>query len=76
MVVTILGWQHIKLYEWFLTIFLEKFLSFIVSNIDYQIGMKKKLYRIKRYFIFVHTYKKKKKKFKTGNTKQVGYRSL
>lgn len=56
MVVTILGWQHIKLYEWFLTIFLEKFLSFIVSNIDYQIGMKNKLYRIKRYFIFVHTY--------------------
>lgn len=34
----------------------KKFLSFIVSNIDYQIGMKKKLYRIKRYFIFVHTY--------------------
>ena len=76
MVVTILGWQHIKLYEWFLTIFLEKFLSFIVLNIDYQIGMKKN-YIASNAISFLSTrIKKKKKKFKTGNTKQVGYRSL
>ena len=69
MVVTILGWQHIKLYGWFLTIFFEKnfFLSlFQILTIKL---VWKKNYIASNAISFLSTRIKKKKKKKIQDRK-------